>query len=88
MSDAHDSALLADRLGGLIRRESRCDRLVDVQRDEVTGRGPYLLADDDAQTSGCGVACAQGAFEPVVISYREIRQPARRGRTNDLFRLG
>jgi hypothetical protein len=45
--------------------------------------GPDLLAHDDRQAVGRGVACPERALDPIVIGDREMGQPARRGGADD-----
>jgi hypothetical protein len=74
-----------DRIGG---RQAALDRALDEGRDQVTGFGPDLLADDDREAVRRRVPSAERPVDAVMVRDREVGDPSGCRRPDDLRRVG
>jgi hypothetical protein len=86
--DADQPALLADGHDRFRDRQAGRDRPLEEDGDEVAVGGPDLLADDDRQAVGRGLASPERTLDSIVIGDREVGQAAGRRSADDGLRRG
>lgn len=73
-----DAVLLTDRGDRLLEREAVRDRTLEEQRDDVSHRGAYLLADDDLDALDARVTRTHRAVDRPVIRDRKVADAPQR----------